>query len=100
MAIGDFSQELRRHCLCLTDRHMSDITKAIGALCGVAANAGDRHPLALGARPEQVIGLVMRNGLGLVAIGLVLGLAFAAGAARLTETLLFDVRPLEPVAVR
>jgi predicted permease len=52
--------------------------------------------MALGARPEQVVGLVMRNGLGLVAIGLALGLAAAAGAARLIQTLLFDVRPLDP----
>ena len=53
--------------------------------------------MALGARPEQVIGLVMRNGLGLVAIGLVLGLVAVAGTARLIATLLFDVRPLDPL---
>ena len=53
--------------------------------------------LALGARPEQVVGLVMRNGLALVAIGLVLGLVAAAGAARLIQTLLFEVRPLDPL---
>ena len=53
--------------------------------------------MALGARPEQVIVLVMRNGLALVAVGLGLGLAGAAGAARLIETLLFDVRPLDPL---
>ena len=53
--------------------------------------------MALGAQTGQVIGLVMRDGLGLVAIGLVLGLAGAAGAARLIQTLLFDVRPLDPL---
>jgi predicted permease len=53
--------------------------------------------MALGAQPAQVIGLVMRGGLELVAIGLVLGLAAAAGAARVIQTLLFDVRPLEPL---
>jgi ABC-type antimicrobial peptide transport system permease subunit len=39
----------------------------------------------------------MRSGLQLVAIGLALGLAAAAGAARVIQTLLFDVRPLEPL---
>ena len=39
----------------------------------------------------------MRSGLRLVAIGLVLGLAAAAGAARLIQTLLFNVQPLEPL---
>jgi ABC-type antimicrobial peptide transport system permease subunit len=53
--------------------------------------------MALGAQPGQVVGLVMRNGLELVGIGLVIGLAGAAGAARLIQTLLFDVQPLDPL---
>jgi len=53
--------------------------------------------MALGAQSGQVIGLVMRDGLQLVTIGLVAGLAAAAGAARLIETLLFGVRPLDPI---
>jgi predicted permease len=53
--------------------------------------------MALGARPGQVIGLVMRNGLQLVAIGLFIGLAAAAGAARLIQTLLFNVKPIDPL---
>jgi ABC-type antimicrobial peptide transport system permease subunit len=53
--------------------------------------------MALGAQSAQVIRLIMQSGLELVAIGLVLGLAAAAGAARVIQTLLFDVRPLEPV---
>jgi predicted permease len=52
--------------------------------------------MALGAQSAQVIRLIMRSGLELVTIGLVLGLAAAAGAARIIQTLLFDVRPLEP----
>ena len=53
--------------------------------------------MALGAQSAQVVRLIMRSGLELVAIGLVLGLAAAAGAARVIQTLLFDVRPLEPL---
>src|SRR5262249_29737946 len=53
--------------------------------------------MALGAQPGQVVGLVMRNGLQLVAVGLGAGLLAAAVAARLIQTLLFDVTPLDPL---
>jgi len=52
---------------------------------------------ALGAKRQQVVALVLRSGLKLVAIGLVLGLAAAAGAARLIQTLLYYVQPLDPL---
>jgi predicted permease len=52
--------------------------------------------MALGARAGQVISMVIGGGLRLVAIGLVLGLAGAAGATRLIRTLLFEVEPLDP----
>jgi predicted permease len=53
--------------------------------------------MALGAKRGQVIGLVMRGGLQLVAVGLVVGLAGAAGAARLIQSLLFNIKPLDPL---
>lgn len=52
---------------------------------------------ALGAKRHQVVALVLRSGLKLVAVGLVLGLAAAAGAARLIQTLLYYVQPLDPL---
>jgi len=53
--------------------------------------------MALGAQRGQVVGLVMRGGLQLVAVGVGVGLAAAAGTARLIQTLLYEVRPLDPV---
>jgi predicted permease len=53
--------------------------------------------MALGAGRVQVVGLIMRSGLRLVGAGLLAGLAAAAGAARLIQALLFNVRPLEPL---
>jgi ABC-type antimicrobial peptide transport system permease subunit len=53
--------------------------------------------MALGAQAGQVLTLVMGSGLRLVALGLVIGL-FAAGViARVIQTLLYDVHPLDPV---
>src|SRR4029077_8335605 len=46
--------------------------------------------MALGAQAAQVVRLIMESGLRLVVAGLALGLAAAAGAARVIQTLLFD----------
>ena len=53
--------------------------------------------MALGAQPRQIVAREMRGGMRLVAMGVVAGLAAAAGAARLIHTLLFDVQPLDPI---
>jgi ABC-type antimicrobial peptide transport system permease subunit len=52
--------------------------------------------MALGARRGQVVGLAMRGGLRLVALGLATGLAAAAGTERLIHALLYEVQPLDP----
>jgi ABC-type antimicrobial peptide transport system permease subunit len=78
------------------------VLAAIGLYSVVAYAAAQRTAeigirMALGAKPSQVLALVMRSGLKLVALGVVLGLAGAAGTARLIQTLLSNVGPLEPL---
>jgi ABC-type antimicrobial peptide transport system permease subunit len=53
--------------------------------------------LALGARGGDIIGLVLRRHLRLIAIGMSLGLAGAALLTRYLQGLLFGVTPLDPV---
>src|SRR4029453_10169921 len=53
--------------------------------------------MALGATRRQVVAMIMRSGLGLVAAGLALGLAAGALTARLIRQLLFGVAPLNPL---
>ena len=53
--------------------------------------------LALGARPAQVAGLVVGQGLKLALAGIGIGLAGAAGMARLLEGLLFSISATDPV---
>ncbi len=53
--------------------------------------------MALGAGREDVTRLVLRHGLSLAAIGVVVGLAAAAGFTRLLSKLLFGVSPLDPM---
>jgi predicted permease len=50
---------------------------------------------ALGSTPGRTIAMMVRQGLGLVAIGLAVGLLAALGLTRLLSTLLFGVSPLD-----
>ena len=54
--------------------------------------------LALGARRSQVAGLVVGEGLRLVAIGVALGLPAAWLASRWVQSLLFGVTPADPMS--
>jgi ABC-type antimicrobial peptide transport system permease subunit len=53
--------------------------------------------LALGAQPREVQRMFVRYGLALTGVGLVLGLAAAAVLSRLLSSLLFGVKPLDPL---
>ena len=55
--------------------------------------------IALGARARDVVGLVLRQGLVIIAIGLGLGLLAALAGLRLLEGLLYDVAPGHPPAL-
>jgi putative ABC transport system permease protein len=54
--------------------------------------------LALGATRGDVLKLVLRQGIGLIAIGLVAGLAGAIVLTRSLRGLLFGVRPTDPIS--
>jgi predicted permease len=53
--------------------------------------------MALGARAEQVLGMLMLHGLKLVAVGAILGLVGAAALGRLLESLLFGITARDPL---
>lgn len=53
--------------------------------------------MALGASRRSVLLMIIRNGLTLVATGVVLGLAGASALTRLLASLLYDVKPIDPV---
>ena len=52
--------------------------------------------MALGAQREQVLRLMLGDGLRPALYGLVLGLAASAGAVRLIQSMLYGTRPLDP----
>jgi putative ABC transport system permease protein len=53
--------------------------------------------MALGAQSSQVLGLVVRQGLRLVAIGLVIGVPAGLLSSRVLSSLLVGVRPTDPL---
>src|SRR6267142_1489703 len=77
---------------------------AIG-LYGVMAYAVVRRTqeigirMALGAQRWDVLWLVLRETLGLVAIGAVIGMLAALAATRLVASQLFGVSPADPLAI-
>jgi predicted permease len=52
--------------------------------------------MSLGARPPQVVRMLVRDGLTLVAIGASGGLAIAFASARVLRSVLFGIEPLDP----
>ena len=55
--------------------------------------------LALGADPSHVFGIVLSQGLKLAVVGVVIGLLTAVGLSGVLATLLYDIRPLDPVTL-
>ena len=53
--------------------------------------------MALGSSSEGLLSLVLRQGMGLAAVGLVAGLLGALAVTRLASSLLFGVRPADPL---
>ena len=55
--------------------------------------------MALGATRPEVMRLVLRRGLTLIALGSAIGLAGAAAVTRLARNVLFEVEPLDPMSL-
>ncbi len=53
--------------------------------------------MALGARAANVVGLVFRQGMGLVCAGIAVGVGGALAVTRLLTSFLFEVRPNDPL---
>jgi ABC-type antimicrobial peptide transport system permease subunit len=56
-------------------------------------------PLALGAQRRTVVGMVMRESMRLVVIGIVLGLAVALWAGRFVQTVVYGLSPGDPLTI-
>ena len=67
---------------------------------GHAADTRNRFAhLTLGAQKQDVLRLIIGQGMILVVLGVAVGLAFAVGLTRLMTTLLFEVSPTDPLTL-
>jgi putative ABC transport system permease protein len=55
--------------------------------------------MALGARPESLVRLILARGLGIAFLGIGLGLAVSVGLGQALAGLLFGVRPTDPLTL-
>ena len=98
----------------LRERLMATLSGFFGILAGILATVGlygvisymvARRTseigirMALGATPGRVLALVMREAALLLAVGLTIGAAVTAVAARTTKSLLFGLKPYDPVTL-
>jgi len=83
---------------------MALLMAAVG-LYGVIANSVAQRTheigvrMSLGARPGDVLKLVLMQGLGFVTIGVCLGLGGAFALMRLISSLLYGIRPTDPATL-
>jgi ABC-type antimicrobial peptide transport system permease subunit len=55
--------------------------------------------MALGARPRQVLLMVIKQGMSLALVGIAIGLAAALALTRVMKNLLFNVSPIDPATL-
>jgi len=80
------------------------ILASVGVYGVIAYGVGQRRRefgirVALGARRAEIVGIVMRRGLYLFALGAAIGLAIAAATSRVLSSLLFRVEGFDPVSI-
>jgi ABC-type lipoprotein release transport system permease subunit len=55
--------------------------------------------MALGARPQGILGLIVWQGMKLTLLGLGIGVATSIAVTRLMRSLLFHVKPTDPLTL-
>jgi putative ABC transport system permease protein len=101
--VGELSAPQRFSATVLTGFAAGALMLAALGLYGVLAFAVAQRTreigvrVALGAARSEVLGLILKQGMTLVGVGLVIGLAGSLAAARVLRTLLFETDVYDPI---
>jgi predicted permease len=55
--------------------------------------------MALGAERTRILGMVLRDALALAALGIVVGVPLALAASRLVASMLYELKPTDPITI-
>src|SRR2546429_1887710 len=92
-----FFSSRRRHTRCSRDWSSDVCSSDLVLAFGVSRRSREIGiRFALGARPRDVLRLVVRQGMQLVIAGVLLGIAGALALTRLMASLLYGVSPTDP----
>jgi putative ABC transport system permease protein len=101
--IADSSKDRRFHLLLLTSFAAIALALAAVGIYGVLSYAVAQRNnefgirMAMGAKTGDILGMVIRQGMLLTAVGLVIGIALAFAVTRVMVSLLFEVSPTDPI---
>jgi len=100
--LGNSLTRPRHLSLLLTVFALVALLLAVVGLYGITAYSVQRRAgdiairLALGGSPSSVLSMVVRQGMGLAAVGVAVGVAVALGVNRILVDLLYEVSPDDP----
>ena len=100
--LGDTLSKVRFSTLLLTVFAVLACALAAIGLYGVMSYSVSRRTfeigirLALGARPEGIFGMILRDALSLAAVGIAIGLALALASTRLLASFLYQLSTADP----
>jgi putative ABC transport system permease protein len=101
--IADSSKDRRFHLLLLTSFAAIALALAAVGIYGVLSYAVAQRTnelgirIAMGAKTRDILGMVIRQGMLLTAVGLIIGVALAFAVTRVMASLLFEVAPTDPI---
>ncbi len=99
-----FAQEKMFAQACTLFAGLALVIASVGLFALLSYNVARRRNeigirMAVGAKPNDIVSMILREALALVALGIVAGAAISVGAGRLLSSSLFNLNPYDPATI-